>query len=92
MSDLGDRVVLSRTRVSRLVDEMTARGLVARAVDQHDRRSSFAVLTAAGHAEFRAAAPVYGRAIEEHFAAALTNTDLDQIARLLGAVLARAGS
>jgi DNA-binding MarR family transcriptional regulator len=30
MQDLGDRAMLSRTRVSRLVDELEGRGLVPR--------------------------------------------------------------
>lgn len=89
MSDLGDRVVLSRTRVSRLVDELTGRKLITREGDEDDRRSFFAVLTATGRAEFAAAAPVYVRAIEDQFAGALTNGELDEVARLLNAVLAR---
>src|SRR6478672_7699997 len=59
MSDLADRVVLSRTRVSRLVDELVARGLVTRLDNPEDRRSAYAAITKAGVAEFRASAPVY---------------------------------
>ena len=92
MSDLGDRVVLSRTRVSRLVDEMVGRGLLAREGHQKDRRSSYAVLTTEGRVEFAAAAPVYVRAIEDQFAGALTNGELHEVARLLDAVLERRAS
>src|SRR5690349_23333880 len=53
MSELGQRVVLSRTRVSRIVDELAAAGLVERQPDQADGRSSFAVLTPAGRSEER---------------------------------------
>jgi DNA-binding MarR family transcriptional regulator len=88
MSDLGNRVVLSRSRVSRLVDEMTARGLVEKHSDPDDGRSSFAVLTDSGYATFKAAAPLYVRAIEDQFAAALTSAELAEIARLLDQVLA----
>jgi DNA-binding MarR family transcriptional regulator len=88
MSTLGERVVLSRTRVSRLVDDMVARGLLAREEDPEDRRSSFAVLTPAGRTEFTTAARVYVRAIEDQFAGALTNRQLEEVARLLNAVLA----
>src|SRR4051812_7966380 len=48
MSELGMRVTLSRTRVSRLVDELTAAGLVVREANPDDRRSAYAVLTARG--------------------------------------------
>ena len=48
MSELGQRVVLSRTRVSRIVDELAAAGLAERQPDQADGRSSFAVLIRRG--------------------------------------------
>ncbi|HEY6297946.1 MAG TPA: MarR family transcriptional regulator, partial [Streptosporangiaceae bacterium] len=58
MSELGQRVVLSRTRVSRVVDELTAAGLAERQPDQADGRSSFAALTPQGRAALRRAWPV----------------------------------
>src|SRR5690349_24179115 len=42
MSELGQRVVLSRTRVSRIVDELTAAGLAERQPAPAHRRSSCA--------------------------------------------------
>src|SRR3954469_3956795 len=66
MSDLADRVVLSRTRVSRVVDELTRSGLVERRQHPDDRRSAFAVLTDAGRRRFREAAPVSLGAIERN--------------------------
>jgi DNA-binding MarR family transcriptional regulator len=89
MSDLADRVTLSRTRVSRIVDELVAAGYVVKEGHPEDRRSTVAVLTAAGRTAFRRAAPVYVAAIERDFAAGLTIADLDQLAALLGRVLAR---
>jgi DNA-binding MarR family transcriptional regulator len=89
MSDLADRVVLSRTRVSRLVDELVVKGLVRKEEHPHDKRSAFAVVTPAGAAEFRNAAPVYLRAIETRFAHELTNEELRVIRDLLERVLAR---
>jgi DNA-binding MarR family transcriptional regulator len=67
MSELGERVVLSRTRVSRIVDELVAAGLVERLPNPDDRRSSFAQLTDKGRAELRRAAPHYLAGIEKHF-------------------------
>jgi DNA-binding MarR family transcriptional regulator len=83
MSDLGERVVLSRTRVSRLVDEMVRAGLVAREANTDDRRSAFAVITEAGRESFRAAAPRYLDLIEEQVAPGLTSAELATLARLL---------
>jgi DNA-binding MarR family transcriptional regulator len=79
MTALAERVVLSRTRVSRLVDELSAAGLVCRTENPDDRRSSFAVLTDTGRSRFRAAAPIYLSAIESYFAGGLNNEDLRNI-------------
>ena len=64
MGQLGERVVLSRSRVSRVIDDLQKAGLVRREPHPEDARSSYAVLTAAGLARFRKAAPVYVAAID----------------------------
>jgi DNA-binding MarR family transcriptional regulator len=90
MSDLGERVVLSRTRVSRVVDELARAGLVAREANEDDKRSAYAVMTSEGRRVFRAAAPRYLDAIESEFAAAVPMADLAAVKRVLDAVLQRA--
>ncbi len=87
MSDLGERVVLSRTRVSRLVEDLIAAGLVSREHNPADARSAYAVLTANGLARYRQAAPAYLKAIDQHFAEQLSDSELETIARALGRVL-----
>jgi DNA-binding MarR family transcriptional regulator len=87
MSELGERVVLSRTRVSRIVDELVDAGLVRREDNPEDGRSSYALLTTAGHARYREAAPHYLAAIEDHFAGELSDTELRQVARALSKVV-----
>src|SRR3954468_20016345 len=67
MSELGERVVLSRTRVSRIVDELVDASLVCREENTADKRSAYAKLTDAGLARYRAAAPHYLQAIEDQF-------------------------
>lgn len=88
MQDLGDRAVLSRTRVSRLVDELEARGLVERQPDADDKRATLAVITPAGKAAFKATAPVYLAKIDEHFGRYLTAREREVVARALGKVVA----
>jgi DNA-binding MarR family transcriptional regulator len=75
MQDLGERAVLSRSRVSRLVDELEAQGLVARTPDPDDGRATIARITPAGEAAFRATAPAYLAKIDEHFNAYLTDRE-----------------
>ena len=71
MSELAEHVVLSRTRVSRLVDELVRAGLVERRPDPNDGRASFAALTPTGRSELRKAAPLYLDGIERHFTSLL---------------------
>ena len=88
MSELAQRVVLSRTRVSRIVDELAAAGLVCREDNPDDGRSAFAVLTADGLARYRAAAPHYIASIEREFAGGLTEGELASVGTALRKVLA----
>ncbi|MGW5309557.1 MarR family winged helix-turn-helix transcriptional regulator [Nocardia thailandica] len=68
MSDLGERVVLSRTRVSRLVTELESHGLVRRDSNPADGRSAVVGITDEGRDRLRAAAPHYLAAVERRFA------------------------
>jgi DNA-binding MarR family transcriptional regulator len=83
MTELSQRAVLSRSRVSRIVDELAAAGLAERQPDQADGRSSFAVLTPAGRNALRRAWPAYRRAIRHHIGAHLTAQQCRQLADLL---------
>jgi DNA-binding MarR family transcriptional regulator len=89
MGELGERVVLSRTRVSRIVDELAAAGLVRKESNPHDGRSSYAVLTKDGLARYRAAAPVYLAGIEREFATGLTDAELAAVGAALRKVSER---
>jgi DNA-binding MarR family transcriptional regulator len=86
MGELGEQVVVSRTRVSRVVDELVAAGLLERLPHPEDRRSTIVALTAAGRQRFRRAAPIYVRGIEHHFTRHL-GSDAQTVARALERVL-----
>jgi len=88
MSELGQRTVLSRTRVSRVVDELAAAGLAERQPDQADGRSSFAVLTPLGQDALRRAWPIYRQAIHRQLGGRLTSQQSRELAALLGQVIA----
>ena len=85
MTELGARAVLSRERVSRVVDELERAGLVRRDRNPDDGRSLLAVITDDGRARLRAAAPTYLGGIERHFGAHLA----DDEARTISAALFR---
>lgn len=87
MSALGAVAVVSRSRVSRVVDELVAAGLVERVPNPADRRSAFARITPAGRARLRAAAPTYLAGIERHFTSHLTEREAATVATALQKVL-----
>lgn len=92
MQDLAERVVLSRTRVSRVVDELEKAGFVAREPDPHDGRAVLARLTKAGRAALRRTAPHYLDGIERHFTRHLSDTEQRAIVAGLGRVVDNCGS
>jgi DNA-binding MarR family transcriptional regulator len=89
MQQLGEAAVLSRTRVSRIVDELAAAGLVERQANPDDRRSSYAVITDEGRTVFRRAAPAYLAAVREHFVAGLTVDQVKAVRTAMETLLAR---
>ena len=89
LSDLAERIVFSRSGLTRLVDRLEAQGLLRRERFADDRRGVFAVLTSAGEAALKKSWPTYKREIEDRFAAHLSpeeaRTLRDALARLIQA-------
>ena len=92
MGQLGSVAALSRTRVSRVVDELVRSGLVAREPNPDDGRSAYAALTSAGRAALRAAAPTYVATVHREFTDHLTAREAQVLAGALRKVLAAGGS
>ena len=87
MGQLGSVAAVSRTRVSRVVDELVRAGLVSREPNPDDGRSAFAALTPAGRAALRKAAPTYVAAVHREFADHLTAHETEVLAGALRKVL-----
>jgi DNA-binding MarR family transcriptional regulator len=87
MTELGQQAVVSRERVSRVVTELERAGLVVREANPDDKRSSFTVITPEGRKRLRTSAPVYLKAIEEHFLSRLSDEESRVIAQALGRVV-----
>jgi len=87
MSDLADRLGLSRSGVTRLVDRLQGDALVERASCDTDRRGSWAMLTDAGHARLRRASPTHLRGVGEHFLNRIPAPELEALQRTLDRVL-----
>lgn len=86
MNVLADRVLLSRSGVTRLIDRLVADGLVERTACTTDGRGAEAQLTAAGRRRLRDAAPTHLRGIRRYFLETVDPSDLAAIERSLGAV------
>ena len=59
MHDLAERVVLSRSNLTRLADRVENAGLLAREACPNDRRGNFCVITDAGRAMRKKMWPIY---------------------------------
>jgi DNA-binding MarR family transcriptional regulator len=88
MGQLGAVATVSRTRVSRVVDELVRAGLVVREPNPDDGRSAFATLTTSGRAALRKAAPTYVAAVHREFVDHLTVREAEVLAGALRKVLA----
>jgi DNA-binding MarR family transcriptional regulator len=83
MSELAERLLLSRSGATRLVDRLVAQGLVAREICDTDRRGQWAALTDAGLDRLRAAAPTHLRGVGEHFLDRMSPDDLASMQAIL---------
>lgn len=81
--DLGERIVLSRSNLTRLCDRLEKEGLIRREHCAEDRRGLYAGLTEKGASMRKKMWPVYQRAVEEHFAAHLSLKEAEVLATLL---------
>jgi DNA-binding MarR family transcriptional regulator len=87
MADLADRVLLSRSGLTRLIDRLQAEGLVRREPSPDDARGTFTVLTAEGLARLRGAAPVHLAGVSTHWLAHFTDDELHELGALLHRVV-----
>jgi DNA-binding MarR family transcriptional regulator len=66
MSDLADRVLLSRSGLTRRLDGLVREGLVARRTCPEDRRGAFADITTAGRRRLEQAAPTHVEGVRRY--------------------------
>jgi len=86
MSDLADRSLSSRSRLSHAVARLEEAGWVRRESCPTDRRGQLAVLTDAGFAALEAAAPVHVEGVRTHLFDQLTNEQVRQLGEICTAV------
>jgi DNA-binding MarR family transcriptional regulator len=90
--DLGYAVALTPSGLTRLLDRMTAAGLVERRACPTDRRGYGVLLTPAGKKTHEMMKPVYLREVEVAFSSLLTDDEARQVGEVLDRVSASACS
>ena len=88
MSELADRLLLSRSGATRLIDRLVAEGLVERVVCESDRRGQWASLTDAGRDRLRRASPTHLSGVERHFLDRFSPEELPALEGMLERVIA----
>jgi len=92
MNDLADRVLLSRSGLTRLIDRLQRDGLVEREACPSDARGLFAVLTDEGAARLAEAGPTYLRGVRGQFLDMLDPAELRQCAAMLNKLFPGSGA
>jgi DNA-binding MarR family transcriptional regulator len=82
--DLAERVLLTPSGITRLLNGLEQAGYVDRAQCETDARVTYAVLTDAGYEKLRAAAPTHVESIHAVFAGRFSEDELETLAELLG--------
>lgn len=86
MSELAERVLLSRSGLTRLVDRMEREGLVRREPCEDDARGLYTVLTDAGYDRLRGASGTHLRGVLEHGTGRLDDAEAHELADLLARI------
>jgi DNA-binding MarR family transcriptional regulator len=84
MTELAERVLLSRSGLTRLVDRLERDGLVTRQACPSDARGTLAVLTERGLDRLREAWPTHARGVKDRVTGRLSPDELRLMATLLG--------
>ena len=86
MSELADRTLFSRSRLSHAVGRMERAGWIRREHCPQDRRGTFAVLTDEGYAVLEAAAPQHVTAVRTTVFDRITPAQVGQLERIASAI------
>ena len=79
MNELAERILYSKSGLTRVVDRMEEAGFVRRVRHETDRRSIRVVLTDEGRTKLEQARRYHRHGIEQHFSRHLTDTDIKRL-------------
>jgi len=82
LSEVADKLLLSRSNLTRLVDRLESAGLLRRERCPRDRRGAYAVLTESGLAMQKQMWGVYGVSIAEFFGDSLSDAEVNVLTQV----------
>jgi DNA-binding MarR family transcriptional regulator len=88
MAALAATAIVSRSRLTHLVDRLVQRGLVMRQQCPSDRRGWFAALTPTGRRLLKRAAPTHVRGVRQYLIDVLTPDEVTDLGPILERVVA----
>jgi DNA-binding MarR family transcriptional regulator len=88
MAELAERVLLSRSGLTRLVDRLEEAGLLERVPCTEDARGAFAAITPRGRELFEEARETHLLGVRERFLSRFSAEELRMLAELWGRVVA----
>jgi DNA-binding MarR family transcriptional regulator len=86
MADLASSTDLSASRMTRLVDDLQARGLVTKKASASDARGNVARLTPRGMTKLKGAWPVHLASVRRRFFDSMDATAVDRVGKALAEV------
>ena len=82
MVEIAQLLGVAKSAITKTVDRLEDRGLLARERDPEDRRTVYARLTTRGQRTFLAAQPAYVSSIDRHFTRALDRDEIRTLSQL----------
>jgi DNA-binding MarR family transcriptional regulator len=83
MSEVADRILASKSGLTRIIDKMEKAGVIRRERPGHDRRVVLVFITDEGRATLESARRVHRDGIRRHFTEHLTPAELAKLTRTL---------
>jgi len=85
--EIGEKILLNKHNLSRLIDRLEKNQLVARYVCEEDGRGNRIKITTKGEKMLKQVWPVYGQSIQEGFGDKLNCSDFLELSSILSEVL-----
>ncbi len=82
LQEIGERILLAKNNVTRMVDRLEQEKLVTREKCQHDGRGIYARLTKKGQDLLHTMWPVYRKAVKTHFSQKLDDQDIEALLKI----------